>query len=85
VIEAPIDRLEWGAVVVLDDDTARITVTFAGHFSPPYWKSRANDESTPAFHSRVIVAAQCHGPKLLRLTRERYEEICRQVEDGDDG
>jgi hypothetical protein len=82
LIEAQ-DRKEYGAVVVLDGDVARITVHFAGFYDPPHWKSRGDDESTVAFHRRIVDEAQRHGPKLLRMTRARYEAICREIEDDD--
>jgi hypothetical protein len=76
-------RFEFGAVVISDDDRAEITTIWAGSFGAPYWKSRANDESRVHFWRRIIGEARRHGPALLHLTRERYEEICRRIEDDD--
>jgi hypothetical protein len=81
VIDTIIGRMEWGCVCVLDEDMARITVNWAGYLEPAYWLGRGSDESTPQFHRRVVDEAARHGPKLLRLTRERYEAICREIED----
>jgi hypothetical protein len=77
------DHFEFGSVVILDADMAQVTVIWGGFFKPDYWRGRANDESAAHFHCRIVGEAARHGPKLLHMTRQRYEAICRELEDDD--